>query len=71
MKKIIFLGFLLGFASLVVAQNRVRIGFMDMDRVLENLNDYKDANAALEAAAPAGEAGELADAVDKWHHVKL
>ena len=48
MKKIIFLGFLLGFASLVVAQNRVRIGFMDMDRVLENLNDYKDANAALE-----------------------
>ena len=48
MKKIIFLGFLLGFSSLVVAQNRVRIGFMDMDRVLENLNDYKDANAALE-----------------------
>ena len=48
MKKIIFLGFLLGFTSLIVAQNRVRIGFMDMDRVLENLNDYKDANAALE-----------------------
>ena len=48
MKKIIFLGFLLGFTSLVVAQNRVRIGFMDMDRVLENLNDYKNANAALE-----------------------
>ena len=48
MKKIIFLGFLLGSTSLVVAQNRVRIGFMDMDRVLENLNDYKDANAALE-----------------------
>ena len=36
------------FSSLIVAQNRVRIGFMDMDRVLENLNDYKDANAALE-----------------------
>ena len=33
---------------MIVAQNRVRIGFMDMDRVLENLNDYKDANAALE-----------------------
>ncbi|MEC8238876.1 MAG: OmpH family outer membrane protein, partial [Bacteroidota bacterium] len=48
MKKIIFLGFLLGFTSQVIAQNRVRIGFMDMDRVLENLNDYKDANAALE-----------------------
>ncbi|MEE3020029.1 MAG: OmpH family outer membrane protein, partial [Bacteroidota bacterium] len=48
MKKIIFLGFLLCFTSLIVAQNRVRIGFMDMDRVLENLNDYKDANAALE-----------------------
>ena len=48
MKKIIFLGFLLGFSSLVVAQNRVRIGFMDMDRVLENLNDYKDSNVALE-----------------------
>ena len=48
MKKIIFLGFLLGFTTLVVAQNRVRIGFVDMDRVLENLNDYKDANAALE-----------------------
>ena len=31
----------------------------------------EDAKAALEAAAPAGEAGELADAVDKWHHVKL
>ena len=38
----------MGFTTLVVAQNRVRIGFMDMDRVLENLNDYKDANAALE-----------------------
>ena len=48
MKRIIFLGFLLGFTTLVVAQNRVRIGFMNMDRVLENLNDYKDANAALE-----------------------
>ena len=33
---------------MIVAQNRVRIGFMDMDRVLENLNDYNDANAALE-----------------------
>merc|ERR1712045_2922 len=31
----------------------------------------EDANAAMEAAAPTGEAGELADAVDKWHHVKL
>merc|ERR1712117_149235 len=31
----------------------------------------EDANAAMEAAAPAGEAGELANAVDKWHHVKL
>merc|ERR1712111_288168 len=31
----------------------------------------EDANSAMEAAAPAGEAGELADAVDKWHHVKL
>ena len=48
MKRIIFLGFLLGFTTLVVAQNRVRIGFVDIDRVLENLNDYKDANAALE-----------------------
>ncbi len=38
----------MGFASLAVAQNRVRIGFLDMDRVLENLNEYKDANAALE-----------------------
>jgi Skp family chaperone for outer membrane proteins len=48
LKKILFLGLFLGFTTLIVAQNRVRIGFMDMDRVLENLNDYKDANAALE-----------------------
>ena len=31
----------------------------------------EDANAVLEAAAPVGEPGELADAVHKWHHVKL
>ena len=48
MKRIIFLGFLLGFTTLVVAQNRVRIGFVDLDRVLENLNDCNDANAALD-----------------------
>ena len=30
-----------------MAQNRVRIGFMDMNRVLENLNDYKDANKPI------------------------
>ena len=48
LKKILFLGLFLSFTSLILAQNRVRIGFMDMDRVLENLNDYKDANAALE-----------------------
>jgi Skp family chaperone for outer membrane proteins len=48
LKKILLLGLFLGFTTLIVAQNRVRIGFMDMDRVLENLNDYKDANTALE-----------------------
>ena len=47
MKKILFFGFILSYTTLLVAQNRVRIGFMDMDRVLENINDYKDANAAL------------------------
>ena len=31
----------------------------------------EEANASLEAASPVGEAGDLADAVDKWHHVKL
>jgi Skp family chaperone for outer membrane proteins len=48
LKKILLLGLFLGFTTLIVAQNRIRIGFMDMDRVLENLNDYKDANTALE-----------------------
>ena len=38
----------MGLTTLAVAQNRVRVGFMDMDRVLENLKDYKDANSALE-----------------------
>ena len=31
----------------------------------------EEANAVLEAAAPVGEPGDLSDAVDKWHHVKL
>lgn len=31
----------------------------------------EEANASLEAASPVGEPGDLADAVDKWHHVKL
>ena len=48
MKNLIFLVLILSFSSSIEAQNRVRIGFVDMDRILENLNEYKDSDKALD-----------------------
>jgi len=46
-KKALLIGICVGITTISLAQSRVRIGFLDMERILENVNDYKESDAAL------------------------